>query len=221
MGKQITIAVVDDESEAREAYREFFTAKTDFCFVGEADNGRDGVALYRSQHPDVMLMDLNMPIMSGTDAIAAICGQDQLARVIALTTFGTRDFIVAALRAGAAGYLMKDCGRDELVQAIHQAMAGEMPLSSGVRLALVNSMKEEPVTTTVTAPSVTPQETELLRCLALGMGNREISQTMYVSEGTVKQYLNHIADKLGVRSRTQILVRALQLHIVDLDENKS
>jgi len=217
MEKPVTVAVVDDDPEVREAYRVFFSNRDEFELIGVAADGADGVALYREKLPDVMLMDLKMPVMSGVDAIEEICHRDPAARVIALTTFSTDDMITAALRAGAAGYLLKDCGAEDLTQGIHQAIAGEMPLSPAVRLALVESLKANQDTSGNPVPQiVTNREAELLKCLARGMSNKEISDAIYLSEGSVKQYLTHIADKFGVHSRTQVLVRALQLHIIDL-----
>ncbi len=212
----MTVAVVDDEPVVRDAYRAFFAKRAVFQFVGEAADGRSGVQLFLEKLPDVMMMDLRMPGMSGVDAIAEICDQVPSACVIALTTFGTLEFISAALRAGAAGYLMKDCSPDELGLALHQAMAGDMPLSSGVRRALVDSITASHGMGGH-APLMTPREIEVLQLLGLGLTNPEIARKLGLSEGSIKQYLNHIAEKFGVHSRTQVLVRALQLQIVDLD----
>lgn len=217
MSEVVTVVVVDDEPDVRDAYRAFFGRRAGFEWAGEAAEGQAGVALYERVRPDVVLMDLRMPIMSGIDATRAICADDPAACIVALTTFGTREYIVAALRAGASGYLLKDCGADALVQALHDARAGEMPLSPGVRLALVQSMRGDVPADAGQQRIVTPREAELLGWLAQGLGNQQIAERMYLSEGSVKQYLNHIADKIGVRSRTQILVKSLQLRIVDLD----
>jgi len=216
MAELITVAVTDDEPEVRDAYRVIFSRHPEFALCGEACDGPDGVALFLRQRPDVMLMDLKMPGMSGVDATAVICRHLPQACILALTTFGTLDLVVAALRAGASGYLLKDCSADGLTVALRQAIAGEMPLSPAVRIALVDSIRSDRGATTQTIQPLTDRETELLRWLAMGLGNQDIARKMYVSEGSVKQYLSHIGDKLGVRSRTQILVRSLQLGVVSL-----
>ncbi|MDR0284257.1 MAG: response regulator transcription factor [Propionibacteriaceae bacterium] len=215
MSQPFTVAIVDDEAEVREVYRAYFSRCADFEFVGDAVNGEDGVVLYRDKKPDILLMDLKMPGMSGVDAIAAICAKVPTACVIALTTFGTIDLITGALQAGASGYLLKDCGPDELTEALHQAVDGEMPLSAGVRRALVDAIESAP-RAVGPAPSVTPRESELLQLLALGLSNQEMADRLFLTEGTVKQYMSHVGDKLGVRPRVQILVRVLQLHLVDI-----
>ena len=209
------ILIADDDALVREAYRSFFDGQSDFSLVAEARNGAEAVDAYMVVRPDIVLMDLQMPGMSGIDATAAICARRRDACIVALTTFGTRDYIVAALKAGASGYLLKDTGADNLIAGMHQALRGDMPLSSSVRRQLVTSITaDEPVTTPVDV-GLTPREVELLQWLTQGMTNYQIGRQMYVSEGSVKQYLAHIGDKLGVKSRTQILVRAIQLNIVD------
>ena len=134
-----------------------------------------------------------------------------------MTTFGTSEYVVAALRAGASGYLLKDVGGQALLAGLRQALAGDMPLSSSVRRELVSSVVEErPMAPAEVADvGLTPREHELLGWLAQGLTNHQIGSQMYVSEGSVKQYLLHISRKLGVKSRTGILVRAIQLNVVD------
>jgi DNA-binding NarL/FixJ family response regulator len=212
----ISVMTVDDDPLIREAYGAFFGRQEEFSLVGEARNGREGVSLYSALRPDVVLMDLQMPGMPGTDAIALICFRWPEACVVALTTFSTREYVVEALRAGAAGYLLKDVGGDGLLAGIRQAIAGDMPLSPTVRRQLVATVAaERTVDARSAAVSVTSRETELLGWLARGLTNHEIGLQMYISEGSVKQYLARIGDKLGARPRTQILIRAIQLNLVD------
>src|SRR5215210_5274178 len=178
------VLVVDDDPLVREAYRAFFGHQGDFVVCGEACNGAEGVEAYRTERPDVVLMDLQMPVMSGLDATRRICTGWPDACVVAMTTFSTSDYVVAALRAGASGYLLKDVGGPGLLEGLRQALAGEMPLSSVVRR-------------------------ELVGWLAQGLTNAEIGAQMYVSEGSVKQYLLQVGRKLGVKSRTGILIRSV------------
>lgn len=208
--------VVDDDPLVREAYRAFVRNAPDLEIVGEARNGHEAVDAYATLLPDIVLMDLQMPGCSGVEATTRICSRWSDACVVALTTFGTRDYIVAALRAGAAGYLLKDTGAQNLVAGIRQAVRGDMPMSSSVRRQLVDSVKSDtPIAPEPVDIGLTPRETELLGWLAQGLTNHQIGREMYVSEGSVKQYLAHIGNKMGLKSRTQILVRSIQLHIVD------
>ncbi len=214
------ILVVDDDPVVREAYRSFFSRHEDFEVVGEARDGREAVDAYRRLRPSIVLMDLQMPEKSGVDATRDICREWPSACIVALTTFGTREYIVAALRAGASGYLLKDAGGPALLAAIDQAIDGDMPLSAAVRKELVSNVVDtpDPARSQLADPGLAPREKELLKWLAQGLTNQQIGGRMFVSEGTIKQYLSHIGDKMGLKSRTQILVRAIQLGVVDLTE---
>lgn len=217
MSPPFRLLVVDDDPMVREAYRSFFADQADIMLCGEAANGSEGVTAYERLRPDVVLMDLQMPVLSGIDAIQRICDRWPEACVVAMTTFGTQEFVIAALRAGASGYLLKDAGGVALVGGLRQAVAGNMPLSAAVRRELVASVVADAPAVPPPAPDVplTPRETELLGWLAQGLTNSEIGTQMYLSVGSVKQYLSHIGTKLAVRSRTGILVRAVQLKLVD------
>ncbi|GAA1397676.1 response regulator transcription factor [Luteococcus peritonei] len=215
MQQPVRILVVDDDELVREAYRSFFASRPDIEVVGEAGDGAAATEATDRLRPDVVLMDLQMPVMSGIDATAAIMARHPNACVVVLTTFGTRDHVVPALRAGAAGYLLKDAGAEALLLAIRQALAGEMPLSPSVRRELVRSVTQEPSGPDEGAPSMSERELELLGWLAHGLSNAEIAGRMYLSESSVKQYLGNIGTKLGCSSRTQILVRSIQLRLVD------
>lgn len=132
-----------------------------------------------------------------------------------MTTFGTREYVVAALRAGASGYLLKDTHGDALMNALEAARLGEMPISSGVRRELVSTLVVDTAPRPAADHGLTPRELELTQWLAHGLTNSQIATRMHLSEGSVKQYLTRVADKLGVGSRTQVLVRTIQLGIVD------
>ena len=209
-----TVLVVDDEDLVREAYRAFFARRTDFVLAGEAADGAAAVGAFRRLGPDVVLMDLQMPGTSGIEATREICEADPEACVIALTTFDAREFVLPALRAGAAGYLLKASGAAELIAGMNAALAGEMPLSPTVRRALVAEVADG-VERAADAPPLSPRESETLLLLAQGLWNGEIAARMHVSEGSVKQYRSHVGHKLAARSRAQILLRAIQLGLVD------
>lgn len=205
------VLVVDDEQIVREAYRAFLTRTPDFELCGEASDGDQALDRYEELAPDLVLMDLQMARVGGVEAITEICTAHPEAVVVALTTFGSHDWIAAALRAGAAGYLLKDVTGAELHAGLRQALAGEMPLSAAVRRELARGL----VAAAPDPVRLTRRERQLVAHLGDGLTNRQIGARMHVSEGSVKQYLSHVGDKLGARTRTQILVRAIQLGLVD------
>ena len=213
MSEPHRILVVDDDPSVRAAYRAFFSEQDEFAVCGEARNGVEAVDADESLTPEIVLMDLDMPVLSGIEATRQICHRRPEACVVAMTTFGTSEYVVAALRAGAAGYLLKDVGGAGLLAALRQALAGDMPLSGSVRRELVSSVVVE----RPPGPGVglTAREHQLLGWLAQGLTNSQIGSRMYVSEGSVKQYLVQVGRKLGITSRTGILVRAIQLGLVD------
>lgn len=214
-----TVLVVDDEPIVLDAYRHIFSSSKDFTIVAEAIDGRQAVIEYERTRPDVVLMDLKMPRMSGVEAMTEIHRRHPEACLVAVTTFATVDYVVPALRAGAAGYLVKDSSAEELLDGLRQAIADEMPLSPRVSRALAQSIAQAPepeppaqLPRRVTPP--TPREQEVLEHLALGLSNRDIADRLCISEAAVKAHLRHIGDKFGVRSRTHILVLAYRYGLV-------
>ncbi|AQP48912.1 DNA-binding response regulator [Tessaracoccus aquimaris] len=210
----VRVLIVDDESLVRSAFRALLSADPGYQVVAEAKEGGEGVTMFGRFLPDIVLMDLQMAPMNGVQATREICEKQPDACVLALTTFGTRNYIVAALRAGAAGYLLKDSRPEQLLAGIQQALRGDMPLSSTVRRQLVDTIVADQLPAQPEI-SLTPREKELLEWLTHGLTNRQIARNMHLSEGSVKQYLAHVGEKLGVTSRTQILVKAIQLRLVD------
>lgn len=209
------VLIADDDPAARDAYRAVLGQRSDFVLVAEASNGEEAITLYERHRPAVVLMDLQMPGTSGIEATAAICARWPDACIVAMTSFGTRDYVVAALRAGAAGYLLKGVGGPALLAALHQALGGNMPLASTVRRQLVSAVLADAEELNPTDAGLTPRELELVGWLAQGLTNQQIARAMHLSVGSVKQYLGRVGDKLKVASRTQILVRVIQLGIVD------
>jgi DNA-binding NarL/FixJ family response regulator len=210
--------VVDDDAMVREAYRSFFARQEEIILCGEARDGAEGVAAYAAQLPDLVLMDLQMPGVSGIEATSQICGRWPGARVVVMTTFGTSEHVVAALQAGACGYLLKDVGGPGLLEGLRQALAGDMPLSASVRRES-RCRRGGGASDPAEAGGRRRLDAAGERAAGLlgpGLSNAAIGAQMYFSEGSAKQYLSNIGTKLGVKSRTAILIRAVQLNAVDL-----
>lgn len=211
----IRVLIVDDEDLTRAAFHSFIQGQDDLQVVGEGRNGAEAVQLYERLSPDLVLMDLSMPVMGGVDAARTICERWPGACIVVLTTFTTQEHIAAALRAGASGYLVKDSSGPQITAAIHAALAGDMPLSAQVRRELVHDLVVE--RRPRLPRELTEREREVLQHLARGLTNARIGRELFVSEGSVKQSLHSAGEKLGARTRTQILIRAIQLGIVDPD----
>lgn len=176
--------------------------------VAQASNGQEAVAQFRRHHPDVVLMDLRMPLMDGVEAITAIRQEDPAARIIILTTFDGDEDIYRGLRSGAKAYLLKDAPLDELLQSIRAVHEGKtwIPPTVAAKLAA-----------RVSATDLTAREVEVLRLVVDGKSNKEIGTALFVSEGTVKVHINHILDKLGVSGRTEAINVALKRGLVHLE----
>lgn len=220
MTASLRVIVVDDESLVRAALRVFFESSPGFEVVGEAANGADAITLVRAEHPDVILMDVQMPIMDGIEATRRLTREFPGIKIVALTTFSTERVIVPMLSAGAAGFLVKDTAPDRIVDAARLAVEGGYVLSPRVAEELVGSIQEKQ------APEpralgrdeeLTERELEVVSLLAKGMSNAEIASAMFVSEATVKSHLGRITNKWGVRDRVQVLIRAAQARLVSID----
>lgn len=215
----IRVIVVDDESLVRAALRVFLESAEGFEVAGEAANGADAIALVRAVHPDVVLMDVQMPIMDGIEATRRLTREFPGLKVVALTTFSTERVVVPMLSAGASGFLVKDTSPERILDAARLAFDGGYVLSPRVAENLITSIQEnEPP-----APrqlgrdeALTERELEVVVLLAKGMSNTEIASELFVSEATVKSHLGRITAKWGVRDRIQVLIRAAQLRLVAL-----
>ncbi|HEV7931117.1 MAG TPA: response regulator transcription factor [Actinomadura sp.] len=193
--RTITLLVVDDHPVVRDGLRGMFASSAGFEVVGEASDGIEGIALATRLDPDVVLMDLRMPGGSGVDAITELARRGLRCKVLVLTTYDTDSDTLAAIEAGATGYLLKDAPRDELFAAVRAAAEGRTVLSPAIASRLVSRVR---------APanqSLSTREREVLRLVAKGTSNREIAAVLFVSEATVKTHLTHIYGKLGVKDR--------------------
>jgi DNA-binding NarL/FixJ family response regulator len=205
----IRILLADDHSVVRQGLRMFLALDDELDVVGEASNGEEALARARELQPDVVLMDLLMPVMDGVAATAAIRNELPDVEVIALTSVLDDEKVVGAVRAGAIGYLLKDTEADELRRAIKAAANGQVQLSPQAAARLVREVRlpESP-------ESLTERETEVLRLLAQGQSNKEIARTLVIGEKTVKTHVSNILAKLGVPSRTQAALYAVRIGLV-------
>jgi two-component system NarL family response regulator len=205
----IRVLIADDHPVVREGVAAMIERRPDMTVVGEAATGREAVAAYRAARPDVVLMDLRMPDMTGVEAIGAIRGEFPGARIIVLTTYDGDEDIYRGLQAGARAYLLKDAPRDDLLDAIRAVHAGQSRIPPAVAARLAERV--------LAGPELTARELEVLQGIVAGRSNKEIGAALGISEGTVKAHVNSILSKLGVADRTQAVTTALQRGIVHLD----
>jgi two-component system, NarL family, response regulator len=203
----IRVLVVDDHPVVRRGLVTMLEEASDILVVGQAGDGREALAVFRQQQPDVTLLDLRMPEMDGVATITAICAEFPAARIIVLTTYDSDEDIYQALRAGAKGYLLKDVEPDVLLDAIRIVIREQQYIPSKVAAKLVRRMNH---------PELSQRELEVLRLVAQGMSNLEIGVALNISEGTVKSNINRIFSKLGVKDRTQATITALKRGIASL-----
>jgi two-component system, NarL family, response regulator LiaR len=207
------VLIADDHSIVRQGLRMFLSADPEFEVVGEARDGAEAVNLARRLRPDVVLMDLLMPVMDGIKAIAAIRREVPDTEVVALTSVLEDAAIIDAVRAGAIGYLLKDTDSHELRRAIKAAAAGQVQLSPQVAARLLREVRTPEKSVEV----LTEREMEVLLALAQGRSNQEIARALHIAEQTVKTHVSHILAKLGVPSRTQAALYAIRMGLVSAD----
>jgi DNA-binding NarL/FixJ family response regulator len=203
----IRVLSVDDHPLLREGIAALIGIQSDMQVIGEASNGREAIEQFRTHHPDITLMDLQMPQMSGIDAISAIRGEFPDARIIVLTTHAGDFQISRALKAGARGYLLKDMLRQELLETIRAVHAGQKRLSSEAAAEIAEHATDD---------VLTPREIDVLRLIAKGNANKEIAGQLSLNEETVKGHVKNILAKLGVHDRTHAVTIGLKRGIIDL-----
>ena len=205
----IRILIVDDHAVVRQGLKMFLALDEELAIVGEAANGEEAIRRAHELVPDVVLMDLLMPVMDGIAATEVIRRELPDVQVIALTSVLEDKAVYGAVRAGAIGYLLKDTQADELCQAIKATAAGQVQLSPQAALRLVREVQVPH-----SPEKLTPRETEVLRLLARGMSNKEIGTTLVIGEKTVKTHVSSILSKLDVLSRTQAALYAVRIGLV-------
>jgi DNA-binding NarL/FixJ family response regulator len=208
----IRILLVDDHTVVRQGLRMFLALEPELEVVGEAADGAEAVRLAHALHPDVVLMDLLMPVMDGITAIGILRRELPDTEVIALTSVLEDEKVIGAVRAGAIGYLLKDTQGEELCRAIKAAAAGQVQLSPQAAARLMREVKapESP-------EALTEREVDVLRLLARGKSNKEIAQALTIGEKTVKTHVSNILAKLGVPSRTQAALHAVRIGLASAE----
>lgn len=207
----IRLLIVDDHAVVRQGLQMFLKLDPDFEIVGEAVHGQQAIELVKSLKPDIVLMDLLMPVMGGVEAIGVIRREFPEVEVIALTSVLEDKAVVDAVRAGAIGYLLKDTEADELIRSIKAAAAGQVQLSPQAAERLMREVRAPD-----SLETLTERETEILRLIATGLSNKEIAEELVIGEKTVKTHVSNVLAKLNVRSRTQAALYAASIGLVEL-----
>jgi DNA-binding NarL/FixJ family response regulator len=215
----VRVAIADDQSLVRDGFRVQLGLASDMTFAGEASTGEQAVALARREHPDVILMDVRMPVLDGIEATRRITADPRTSgvRVLVLTTFDVDEYVFAALRAGASGFLLKDATPEELLAAIRVIAAGEALLAPAATRHLVDAFVSGP---SLGRPDVrlvgelTGREREVLRLVAQGLSNAEIAGRLVVSPATAKTHVSRILTKLGLRDRAQLVIAAYESGLI-------
>lgn len=204
---RIRILCVDDHPVVRQGIAGLVAVQPDMTVIAEAVNGREAIHQFRTHHPDITLMDLQMPEMSGFDALIAIRGEFSDARIIVLTTYAGDAQALRALKAGASGYLLKNAMHKELLDTIRAVHAGRKSMSPEVSIEIAEHATDD---------ALTPAEIRVLRLIAQGNANKEIARELSVSEETVKGQVRNILSKLGAKDRTHAAMIGLKRGIIDL-----
>jgi len=210
----LRVVIADDQPMMRAGFKAVLEASGDISVVAEAGNGEEAVRAALQYTPDVVLMDIRMPVMDGIEATRRLPRQ----RVLILTTFGLDEYIIDALRAGASGFLLKDAPTQEVVAAVRAVAAGDAVLSAAVTRQLLNQVARRLPAAVSRHPhqldTLTAREQEVLRMLAAGLSNAEIAAALVVSEATVKSHVSRLLNKLGLRDRVQAVIYAYETRLI-------
>lgn len=214
----IKILLADDQALFREGLRTLLSTQADFELVGEASNGEEALRLAVHTHPDVILMDLRMPVLDGVNATRRLQTQLPECKVIVLTTFDDDETVFEGLRAGAVGYLLKDVSSEKLYEAIRAAARGEYFLQPSITAKVMTEFarisRPAPIISEPLPEQLTLREMEILRMVATGASNKEIADTLVIAEGTVKNHLTSILGKLNVKDRMNAVLKAREIGLI-------
>jgi DNA-binding NarL/FixJ family response regulator len=213
---RIRILVADDQALVRAGIRRVIEADPFLTVAGEAADGHEAVALTRALEPELVLMDIRMPVLDGIEATTRIVQGGTSTRIMILTTFGLDEYVLAALRAGASGFILKEAPPEEILDAIHVVARGDALIAPAVTRAVIEELGRRPVRADLVArlDELTAREREVLDLLAQGLSNAEIAAKLVVGEGTVKTHVAHLLAKLGVRDRVQAVVFAYESGVI-------
>jgi DNA-binding NarL/FixJ family response regulator len=213
--KPARLVIADDHELARAGLRAMLTGHRGLEVVGEATNGREALMLCRTLQPDLALIDVRMPGLDGLATCSAIKQECPVTSVILVTIHENPEYLLEAIKAGAAGYVLKDISQRELITSVQQVLRGESILNKDLMIRLLRRLASEPVAQEELPPGrLSPRELEVLQLLTRGQTNREIAHNLTVSTSTVKIHVEHIFSKLGVSDRTQAAVRAIELGLL-------
>jgi DNA-binding NarL/FixJ family response regulator len=205
----INILLVDDQNLIRQGLKALLELESDLQIVGEAENGQIAINLVQELQPDVVLMDIRMPVMDGVTATKEICQRFPQVNILILTTFDDDTYVAAAIGYGAKGYLLKDTPSEEIAAAIRAVDRGYTHLAPGMMAkVMAGRVNEAKVVLPLELQELTPRELEVLKLIAAGANNREIAQQLYISEGTVKNHVTNLLSRLNLRDRTQAAILA-------------
>jgi DNA-binding NarL/FixJ family response regulator len=224
--KSARVLIADDHYLVRDGLHRMLSRTPDVEVIGDASNGREAVELCRRLSPDLVLMDVRMPKMDGLEATRTIKAEQPNVRVLVVTTYENPDYLLEALKAGAAGYVLKDAPKEQLLNSVRRVLEGEFPLNQELAAELIQRLAREAGESTQSPPvqdrrvaapveDLTPRELEVLGLLAQGKTNPAIAEDLVISRATVKVHVERIIRKLGVSDRTQAVVHAIKLGMVE------
>ena len=220
--RPVRVVIADDQGMVRAGFRSLLEAEPDIRVVGEAADGESALAALRTLRPDVVLMDIRMPVLDGIAATRQLLSEGSASRVLILTTFDLDEYVFEALRAGASGFLLKDSPAEELVDAIRVVAAGDALLDPAVTRRVIDAFVQRravPAAGGAALATLTSREREVLGLMARGLSNADIGRRLYISDGTTKTHVSNVLTKLGLRDRVQAVIFGYESGLVVAGED--